>query len=248
MQGSTLVIRALIHMEDWSDCIMLSNEDIKFVEKHLDFWEKLSRKEKTSLLNNITPIKYSMGDSIHRGENDCIGIMLVKSGRLRTYILSEEGKEPTLFRLNEGEVCVLSASCMLRSITFDVHIDAEKDSEIFAVNTDVFEQLCNDNIYVENFSHKTTTTRFSDVMWAMEQILFMSFEKRLAIFLIDQSSLDNSEYISMTHEAIAHHMGSAREVVSRMLKYFQGEGLVELSRGDIKIIDKNKLRSMAMQR
>lgn len=225
--------------------MLLSKLDLSFVQKHFDFWGYLTEEQKSLIMSNIVPMTFSQGQNVHRGDNDCIGIILIKNGRLRTYILSEDGKEVTLFRQGEGEVCVLSASCMLNSITFDVHIDAEKDSEVFVLNTAVFERLCKENVYVENFSYKNTTSRFSDVMWAMEQILFMSFQKRLAIFLTDQLALEGSDCVTMTHEAIANHMGSAREVVSRMLKYFQSEGIVELSRGDIKITDKKKLRLIA---
>ncbi len=224
---------------------MPSSEDLRFIQKHFDFWDKLTPQQKAVMLENIVPMTYRQGQNIHRGDNDCVGVILIKSGRLRTYILSEDGKEVTLFRQGEGDSCILSASCMLKNITFDVHIDAEKDSEVFVLSTVVFEQLCYENVYVENFSYRITTSRFSDVMWAMEQILFMSFQKRLAIFLTDQIALDGSDCVTMTHEAIANHMGSAREVVSRMLKYFQNEGIVELSRGDIKITNKKKLRTMA---
>ena len=101
-----------------------------------------------------------------------------------------------------------------------------------------------ENVYLENFTYRLTTERFSDVMWAMQQILFMSFDKRLAIFLIDEAVKTGSDEIKMTHEQIARLMGSAREVVSRMLKYFSLEGLVELSRGGVKILDRSKLREL----
>jgi CRP/FNR family transcriptional regulator len=87
-------------------------------------------------------------------------------------------------------------------------------------------------------------SRFSDVMWIMEQILFMSFDQRLAIFLIEQSAIQESDDIHITHENIAKNMGSAREVVTRMLNYFQDEGIVELHRGGIKIIDRKRLEAM----
>ena len=156
-----------------------------------------------------------------------------------------QGKEVTLFRLNSRDVCVLSASCAVESIAFDIQVDAERDSEIFVIKPEVFKNLCEENIYVENFFFKTLAAHFSNVMEAMEQILFLSFEKRLALFLINQSELDGSEYIRMTHESIANHMGSAREVVSRMLKYFQKEGIVELARGDIGIKNRKKLEQIA---
>jgi len=150
---------------------------------------------------------------------------------LRTYILSEDGRDITLYRLGPDEICILSASCILENITFDVHIDAEKDCEVLLVKSSVFQQICNENIYAENFSYKSMIDRFSDVMWAMQQILFMSFDKRLTIFLLDEVARTGSNTIVMTHEQIAKYVGSAREVVSRMLKYFENEGYVNLSRG-----------------
>lgn len=83
-------------------------------------------------------------------------------------------------------------------------------------------------------------------MWVMQQILFMSMDRRLAIFLSDESARTGSETISLTHGQIARYMGSAREVVSRVLKYFAGEGIVEVSRGGIKIIDKKRLRKLTL--
>jgi CRP/FNR family transcriptional regulator len=159
-------------------------------------------------------------------------------------MLSEEGREITLYRLQEGDVCVLSASCVLSTITFDVHVDAEVDSEVLLVHASVFAELSRQNVYVEKFSYQLATERFSDVMWTMQQVLFMSFDKRLAIFLLDEMNKAEEDTIRLTHEQIAKYVGTAREVVTRMLKYFSGEGIVSLSRGGIKILDKKKLRSL----
>ncbi len=222
----------------------MEDKNTAFIYKTLTFWDKLNEKEQALILSNMISVKYRHGENIHSGENDCIGIILIKSGELRTYILSEDGREITLYRLVKGDICILSASCILKNITFDVHIDAEHDSEVLLINSNVFQQICNENIYAENFSYKTIADRFSDVMWAMQQILFMSFDKRLATFLLDELSKNDSDSILLTHEQIAKYMGSAREVVSRMLKYFENEGLVELSRGGVKVIDKKSLRKL----
>ena len=223
---------------------MLEKEELTFVESRLSFWGKLSVAEKNILESNITKVTYSKGSNIHSADSKCLGVLLVQHGALRVYILSEDGREVTLYRLSPGDICVLSASCILNSITFDVHIDAEDDTEAFLLNISAFSKLSNQNVYVENFSYKNTVERFSDVMWAMEQILFMRFDKRLAIFLLDEMAKTNSSKISLTQEQIAKYIGSAREVVSRMLKIFQSQGILEQSRGLIHIIDKQKLKEL----
>lgn len=222
---------------------MVDNK-IDFIRKFLDFWDYLQEDEQKLIIDNSFWHSFRKGQSIHGGETDCIGVLLIKKGSLRTYILSEDGREITLYRLRDGDVCVLSASCILRDITFEVHIDAEEDCEVLVINASIFDRICKSNIYAENFSYKITTERFSDVMWAIQQILFMSFDKRLAIFLLDEISINNSDYIHLTHEQIAKYVGSAREVVSRMLKHFENEGMVELSRGIIKVVDKKGLKSL----
>ncbi len=220
-------------------------ETARILSKHFSAWAHLSDEERQGMLANTTLIRYAKGICIHNGDNDCKGMLIVKKGILRTYMLSENGKEITLFRQNEGDICILSASCVLSSITFDVHIDAEEDSEVLLVGSSHFQALVERNIYAECFTYKLIGDRFSDVMWTMQQILFMSMDKRLAVFLWDELSRTNGDTVHLTHEQIARDIGSAREVVSRMLKYFSSEGAVELSRGGIKVLDKKKLRKLA---
>lgn len=224
--------------------LMLNNEELKYIAKHISFWDKLSFEEKNLFINNAAKVTYGKGENLHSTDNECLGLLLIKSGELRTYILSEDGREVTLFRLSEGDSCVLSASCILNSITFDVLIDAECETEAILLNIGTFSRLTQENIYVENFAYKNAVDRFSDVMWAVEQILFMSFDKRLATFLLDEMVKTKSSEINLTHEQIAKYMGSAREVVSRMLKKFEQHGIIKLSRGSIEIIDKSKLKEL----
>lgn len=221
---------------------MINQDDQLFLTQHLNFWDHITPDEQDLLFQHTNSIHFTAGQSLHSGNGDCIGILLVKEGCLRTYMLSDKGKDITLYRLYPGDLCVLSASCILQNITFDVHIDAEEDSEVLLIHTSIFAKLVKENIYVENFSNKVAVDRFSDVMWAMEQILFMSFDERLALFLLDESTKCGSNTIKLTHEQIAKYMGSAREVVSRMLKYFQQEEMVSLSRGGVTITDKAKLK------
>lgn len=223
---------------------MLTTEELTFLKESLSFWNKLSDVEKNIAETNITKVTYKKGNNLHSTGSECLGVLLVQSGELRVYILSEDGREVTLYRLSAGDVCILSASCILNSITFDVHIDAEQDTDVLLLNISAFSKLSGQNVYVENFAYKNAVDRFSDVMWAMEQILFMSIDKRLAIFLMDEINKTNSTEIHLTQEQIAKYIGSAREVVSRMLKVFQSQGILEQSRGLIHIIDKEKLKEL----
>jgi CRP/FNR family transcriptional regulator len=223
---------------------MLEKEDLTYVTSRLSFWDKLSNEEKSLLENNTTKVAFQKGSKLHSTNSECLGVLLIRSGELRAYILSEDGRDITLYRVSAEETCILSASCVLNSITFDVELDAEMNTEAYLINIGAFSKVSNQNVYVENFAYKNAIERFSDVMWSMEQILFMRFDKRLAIFLLDEMAKTNSSELSITQEQIAKYVGSAREVVSRMLKVFQSQGILEQSRGCIHIIDKEKLRAL----
>ena len=213
--------------------------------KNFPFWDKLTEEQRSSLCLNTRSARYSKGENVHGRSGGCTGAVFVVSGQLRAYLLSEEGREITLYRLYPGDICMLSASCVLKSITFDVFVDAEEDSEVRILNPSAFSKVCDENVWAENFALSTVVERFSDVMWAMQQVLFMSFDKRLAVFLLDELARTGGDTVALTHEQIAKYTGSAREVVSRMLKYFSAEGITDTRRGVIHIIDRAKLRRIA---
>lgn len=209
------------------------------------FWETISDADRDYICQNSYSIAYSKGKKIYDG-SECSGVILVRSGSLRLYMMSDEGKEITLYRLHKGDLCMLSASCVLNAITFDVFLNAEQDSQCYVINGPAFEAVSQRNPNIRIFALETAVSRFSDVMWVMQQILFMSMDKRLAIFLSDESVRTGSDTITLTHEQIARYMGSAREVVSRMLKYFASEGIVKVFRGGVTILDKKRLRELTL--
>ena len=219
---------------------MAQTDFASLYEEVFPFWEEISDTDKSQ---NSYTITYPMGKNVHDG-GECSGVILVRSGSLRVYMMSENGKDITLYRLHKGDMCMLSASCVLEAITFDVFIDADEDSECCVIGGPAFAAVSQRNPCIKIFALETAVSRFSDVMWVMQQILFMSMDKRLAIFLSDESARTNSDVISLTHEQIARYIGSAREVVSRMLKYFANEGIVEVSRKGIKILDRKLLRKL----
>ena len=213
--------------------------------EYLPIWDKLTPQQQEKVAEVVEFRKVKKGTRIHDSSADCLGLVMMKSGQLRAYILSEDGKEITLYRLFAGDMCILSASCVFNSITFDVFVDSEENSECVVVGGCAFEEVARRIPEVKIFALEAALSRFSDVMWIMQQILFMSMDKRLAIFLLDEASKTGSDTIKLTHEQIAKYMGSAREVVSRMLKYFASEGMVQTSRTDgIRIVDKKRLRAL----
>ena len=213
--------------------------------KMFPFWDALSEQDRTFLCDNTLAMGYPKGATLHDGTT-CSGVFLVAKGCLRVYMLSEDGKEVTLYRLHAGDMCMLSASCVLQTLTFDVLVNAEEPTECYVIAGAAFAEVASRYPDVKIFSLELAVSRFSEVMWAMQQILFMSMDKRLAVFLSDESARIGTDVVPLTHEQIAKYIGSAREVVSRVLKYFAAEGIVELSRKGVKITDKQRLRALAL--
>lgn len=213
-------------------------------ETYFPFWKDLSEEDRQILLAQSYSVSFERQQSVHDNTR-CTGFFIVKTGRLRIYILSEEGKEITLYRLTPGEMCMLSASCVLSAITFDVYVEAEEPTECYKIAPQAFMELSQRIPAVKIFALEMAVTRFSDVMWVMQQLVFMSMDKRLAIFLLDELSITGGDTVTMTHDQIARHLGTAREVVSRVLKLMAADGMLEVSRKGIRITDKKKLQSIA---
>ena len=215
-----------------------------FYEQYFPFWKELKEEDKNYLCENTAEEHFDKEQPVHDNMG-CSGLFIVRSGRLRLYMLSEDGKEITLNRLVPGDICMLSASCVLNSITFDVYVDAEAPSDCYRISSAAFGDVSSRYLEVKNYALETAVGRFSDVMWIMQQVVFMSMDKRLAIFLLEETQANGTDTVALTHEMIARHLGTAREVVTRMLKHLASDGLIEVTRKGIVIKDKKKLQNLA---
>jgi CRP/FNR family transcriptional regulator, anaerobic regulatory protein len=222
----------------------MDNETLMFLREALPFWSKLDDTQQKQLADSIMLKTFEKGESLHHGDEDCSGLFVIKQGRVRVFILSETGKEITLYRLLERDVCLFSASCIFKNINFEIFVEAEAATTALLIPTLLFEKLSQTSLPVADYINELMASHLSEVMWVMEQVLFMSFDKRLAVFLLEQANMEGSDRLMITQEAIANHLGSAREVVTRMLKYFHDEGIVELFRGGLQITDHKKLISL----
>ena len=212
---------------------------------YFPIWDKLSKAHQDWIAEMIEFRSVKKGTHIHDSSAECLGLVLVKSGQLRSYILSDDGREITIGRLFEYDVSLLSASCVMPDLQLNVMIEAEKDTEFWSIPAYIFKKLMEESLAVSNYSRNLLSSNFSELMWLMEQIMWKSFDKRLAAFLLEEMQLEETSILKITHEKIAAHMGTAREVVTRMLRYFQNEGMVRLTRGTIEIIAKKKLEELS---
>ena len=212
--------------------------------KYFSVFNKLTPSEQEALLNETVLRRVPAGTLITAGSDSCIGVVVVRSGQLREYITSEDGREMTVARLFGHDISILSASCIMNSINFDIYLSAEKDSEFWVIPPQLYRQLLEKSAPLANYTNRLLAASMTDIMWMAQQVLWKGIDRRLAHFLLDESAIEDSLTLKITHEAIAGHIGTAREVVTRMLRTFQSDGLVKLSRGCIEIIDIEKLEEL----
>ena len=207
-------------------------------------WNKLPPEQQEHILSVSEFRKVKAGTILHDGGPECMGLILVRSGQLRAYMLSSEGREITITRFFEMDICLFSASCVMPNMQFDIFISAEKDCELWIIPACLYKNLIEESLPVASYSYDLICNHFSELTWLMEQIMWKKFDERLAQFLIEESQLEGSSSLVITHDKIANHMGTAREVVTRMLRYFQSEGMVRLTRGTVEITDAKRLLAL----
>lgn len=210
-------------------------------QDYFPIWDKLTPAHQEMILGSLAEREVKKGAVIHNGDVGCTGLLLVRSGQLRAYILSDEGREITVYRLFDRDLCLFSAACILRSAQFHITIEAEKDTRIWVIPADTYRQVMEQSAPAANYTNEIMAARFSEVMWLVEQIMWKSLDKRVAAFLLEESAIEDAALLRITHEAIANHLGTHREVVTRMLRYFQQEGMVRLARGSVEILDEGRL-------
>ena len=215
------------------------------LRRFIPVWDHLTKTEQEELVTTSIKRTVKEGKVLHEGADECEGLFCVLSGQLRAYVLSPEGKEITIYRLLEGDLCLFSASCIFSGSPLDISVAVEKEGSLITIPSIVYKKSMNESSVLSNFTNQRMAERFYDVMWLLEQILWKSLDRRLASFLFEESRIDHSDTLTITHEKIADHLGTAREVITRMLKYLQSENLIKISRSKIIILDAEGLKKLA---
>ena len=206
-----------------------------------DFYALLTPEQRELADRSVQRADYAKGQVVHRHGDACVGVILVREGSLRVDVLSEEGREITLFQAEPGDCCVLSAACVLHSLDLESQVTAETATQVDILPAASLARLMRENKELEREIFKQATEQYAHALRTMERIVFFSLEKRLAFFLKEESVRRGSLSFRVTHESIARCIGSSREVVTRMLNQFAGRGMVTLGRGTVTVIDRAAL-------
>lgn len=206
------------------------------LQKLIPFYSELTSSQAELLLQTAQVKTFDAGNVLMAENSSCQGFIIVKKGEISVNMTSEDGREAELFRLCDGDFCIFTASCLFLPKSFHVQMTAEKESRVFIIPSITVEKLRNQNIQVELFAYKTMTARFANVMAATEEMLFVPVEKRLAKYLSAAQSP-----IKITQEELARKLGTAREVISRLLSSLRKEGVIETRRGEIRVVDVKNL-------
>lgn len=223
---------------------MFYNKIELYLNEVLPFYRSLPDEDKNNILAISTFQHFKAYELIQNNSKMCAGLIIVLDGQLRSFMHSFTGKEITLFRLLSRDICILSASCIFKNLNYEINIEAEKDSSVIILDGNGLKNISDSNISIQKYLFELSQNKLSDILWTFDQALFSSLESRVANFLIDQSNLDESDILNLTHNKIANHLGTAREVVSRTLKKFEINGLIKLSRSSVEILDSNKLKDI----
>lgn len=206
----------------------------------LSIWDHLNETQRQVLLRGTVEQVLPHGGLLEEDN----GLLLLLKGSIRVYLLSEEGREVTLFHLRSGDVCTLGAAHVSDQLPFAPQMIVEEDCRFLLTRASIMESLTAENLAVRSFVYEQGSRHLVQMVWAMEQILFLHVDRRLACFLLEVSERTGSTELHMTHEQIAQQISSAREVVARMVKRFSAQGLVESRRGILYLTDLDGLRKI----
>lgn len=211
-------------------------------QEALPFFTTLNNREKIEFQQQSEILIGDPGKVIVEAGVVCRKVYFVLEGSLRVFQLSEEGREMTLYRAKEGEACLFSLTCIMKEEALNTITVVEKKAKLVGIPVVYFEELMSENLEFQRYFLRRLLRKISSLMSRTEAVTFFSIEQRLAKYLWDRFSNHASAILFTTHEKIAAEIGSAREVVSRMLKAFQEEGVIKLSRGKITLLSQEKLK------
>ncbi len=222
---------------------MLNREEIARIDQLFPVLTALSKQQRERLFAAGQHLHLPEGQMLMQQNQTCRYIPLVLSGMLRVYKLSAGGREMTLFRTGAGDTCLLSIACQLRGEDFPALAQVEHEADLFLLPLDEYFAILDKHPAWKDFLIHTLYGHLLGTMHTLEAVAFDRTDRRLAALLLSHSTASQN-VVKMTHEAIAVELGTAREVVSRLLGELKARGAVKLGRGSIQIMNPALLREL----
>lgn len=198
---------------------------------------------KTANVRNIP-----RGTVLFRPGDPCMSFVLVFAGTVRVYIPGESGREIVLYRVEPGEICVLTLSNMLGGITYSAEGVTETDAQLVAIPSQQFEHALTASAAFRRYIFSKIGQRLGEMMLLLEEITFKRLDTRLAQLLARVADENGNRPLHKTHQELAAVLGSSREVISRVLKEFEHNGWVRLNRGNIEVLSRTALERFPMDK
>jgi len=170
-------------------------------------------------------------------------LLMLLSGTIRVQELSESGREIVLYRVSEGESCVLTTACILAYEDYSAEGIAETDVEAVAIPRDTFDQVIAESKMFRQFLFTAYSKRIMELFHVIQDIAFSRVDIRLAQKLLELAGAEDE--LRITHRQLAHELGSAREVISRQLNEFQRRGWIGTERGRVTLVDRAAVTDLA---
>ena len=222
-----------------------SHERQDLLARAFPFYEDLYRAERDLLAQQARELHWEAGRVLMEEGITCRNIFWIVSGGIRVYKLSPDGREVTLYRIAPGDTCLISAACIMNSRAFPAIAETEMDTELLVVPAELFRRLLQSSSALQQYVLGKSLERLADVIQVIDTMAFTSRRTALANFLWQRVQETKHPAVTITHQALAVELGTAREVVSRTLKELQNQGIVRLGRGRIHVVDEAALAELA---
>ena len=208
---------------------------------HFPFFSELNARGRSRLLGATRHVRLPPYAKVIERGDEVAGVHLVEAGALRIYYVSSEGREGTLYWVDPGQSCIIALNCLFARLPYPAWVETDQaDTEVAIISGDVYRELYLAEPALQHFTFATLSTRLFELMTLLQETASFDLEQRVAAFLLRRSG--SGHVLETTHEQVAHHLGSSREVVSRVLRNLARSGAIRLSPGSVAIVDADKLR------
>jgi CRP/FNR family transcriptional regulator len=208
------------------------------------FFSTLPAQTRSQILGRSVSKTLAHKEVLARDGGECPFLPFVLTGTLRIYKGSEAGREITLYRIERGESCILSATCILNGGSFPAIAEAEGETEVLLVPAKLLTEHVDSNPDWRRFLFGLYAKRLDEVLSLVDEVAFHHMDARLAAYLLRNAS-GRPASVGRTHVQIADELGTSREVVTRILRDFEGDGMITTSRGSIQILHPENLKGRA---